>query len=184
MSIEDLEEYLLSEDLPDGALLMSGLDGFLTGIAVSPKPVPESEWMPQIWGGAMPPLALMPGTAWVVDAIRAHGAMIRLIVETAPETLTPILETDNDDELLPEIWAEGFMRAVYLRGQDWKPLLDNDAGWATLLPIALFADDRGPAGKLPKSARRKRDELRGKAEEVFRSAAAGLRAFWQGQARR
>ena len=40
--------------LPPECLLLSDLDGFLTGIAIGPEVVMPSEWLPHVWGGEEP----------------------------------------------------------------------------------------------------------------------------------
>ena len=47
VDLEALEEYLLSSDLPDGTMLLSELDGYLTAIAVSPRAIPPEDWLPE-----------------------------------------------------------------------------------------------------------------------------------------
>jgi uncharacterized protein len=175
--IEALEEYLLSPDLPDEALLLSGLDGYLTAIAVSPQPIPSEEWLPEIWDGAMPPLAVRTETDWVVDAIKAHYAAIRRVLAEQPELLDPIFEQDTDGAPMPETWAEGFMRGVQLRRQDWKPLFETE-GWRLLGPIGIFAelpDDRAP----PILSEKRREEVRNNAGSLFATCVAGLHGFWE-----
>src|SRR4051794_5640621 len=49
-----LDAYLLSDQSPPECLLLSDLDGFLTGIAIGPELVMPSEWLPHVWGGEEP----------------------------------------------------------------------------------------------------------------------------------
>ena len=49
-----LDAYLLSDQSPPECLLLSDLDGFLTGIAIGPEVVMPSEWLPHVWGGEEP----------------------------------------------------------------------------------------------------------------------------------
>src|SRR3954471_10407140 len=49
-----LDAYLLSDQSPPECLLLSDLDGFLTGIAIGPGVVMLSEWLPHVWGGEEP----------------------------------------------------------------------------------------------------------------------------------
>src|SRR3954467_15831624 len=49
-----LDAYLLSDQSPPECLLLSHLDGFLTGIAIGPEVVMPSEWLPHVWGGEEP----------------------------------------------------------------------------------------------------------------------------------
>ena len=49
-----LDAYLLSDQSPPESMLLSDLDGFLTGIAIGPAVVMPSEWLPHVWGGEEP----------------------------------------------------------------------------------------------------------------------------------
>ncbi|MBT7745398.1 MAG: UPF0149 family protein, partial [Alphaproteobacteria bacterium] len=44
--LEELDEFLMSEDAPEDCLQISDLDGFLTGIVVGPELIMPSEWVP------------------------------------------------------------------------------------------------------------------------------------------
>ena len=173
-----LEDYLLSPDLSDETMLLSTLDGFLTAIAVSPNRIPPGEWLPEIWGGTMPPLALAAATSWVIDAIKAHCKAIELVLARAPLEVASIFDVDTDEAPLPEGWAEGFMRGVHLRRQDWAPLFDRER-WNLLFPIAVFAGELDGEGGPIGNARKRRDELRHDALVIIRSCVVGLHAFWQ-----
>src|SRR4051794_10096944 len=49
-----LDAYLLSDQSPPECMLLSDLDGFLTGVAIGPEVVMPSEWLPHVWGGQEP----------------------------------------------------------------------------------------------------------------------------------
>ena len=57
IGLEALDQYLMSDSSPGNTMLLSGLDGFLTGIVVGPEPIATSEWLPVIWGGEEPQFA-------------------------------------------------------------------------------------------------------------------------------
>lgn len=145
--LEALEEYLLSSDVPDGTMLLSELDGYLTAIAVSPEVILPEEWLPEIWDGEVPPLALRPDTSWVAGAITAHLDTIRRVLTENPDGLDPIFVDDTDGSLLPEIWAEGFMRGVQLRRQDWTPLFEAEG--RRLAAVGTDRHFREDAGRQP-----------------------------------
>ena len=174
--IEALEEYLLSLDVPEETMLLSELDGYLTAIALSPEPVPPEEWLPEIWDGEVPPLAVRPDTNWVVGAITAHLGTIRRVLAENPEALDPIFVDDTDGSPLPEIWAEGFMRGVQLRRQNWTPLFEAE-GWRLLAPIGIFV--KMPDGNPPLiQSEKRREEVRANARPLFVACVAGLHGFW------
>lgn len=175
--LEALEEYLLSPDVPEETMLLSELDGYLTAIAVLPQVIPPEEWLPEIWGGEIPPLAVRTDTDWVVGAITGHFDAIRRVLAENPEYLEPIFVDDTDGSLLPEIWAEGFMRGVQLRRQDWTPLFEAE-GWRLLAPIGIFVETPDGSPPLIRSEKR-REEIRGNARTLFAACVAGLHGFWE-----
>ena len=44
--IQELSEFLMSDNVPENSFLLSDLDGFLTGIVVGPELIMPSEWVP------------------------------------------------------------------------------------------------------------------------------------------
>ena len=48
VDLEALDRFLMSERSPSESMMLSDLDGFLTGIAVGPELVMPSEWLPII----------------------------------------------------------------------------------------------------------------------------------------
>src|SRR4051794_24396656 len=71
MSVSDagldlLDAYLLSDQSPPECLLLSDLDGFLTGVAIGPELVMPGEWLPHVWGGEEPVLmtTCRPAPSW------------------------------------------------------------------------------------------------------------------------
>jgi len=48
--VAELDEALASEDAPEDCMQLSELDGFLTGLAVSPEVVDPDEWLSWVCG--------------------------------------------------------------------------------------------------------------------------------------
>ncbi len=51
LDLKALDRFLTSDRSPRESMMLSDLDGFLTGIAVGPELVLPSEWLPLVWGG-------------------------------------------------------------------------------------------------------------------------------------
>jgi len=51
VDLKALDRFLTSDRSPRDSMMLSDLDGFLTGIAVGPELVLPSEWLPLVWGG-------------------------------------------------------------------------------------------------------------------------------------
>jgi yecA family protein len=54
MDLDALDNYLMSDHVPDDSMGLSDLDGFLTGIVVGPEPILPNEWLPVVCGGEEP----------------------------------------------------------------------------------------------------------------------------------
>ena len=57
VDLEALDQFLMSERSPPQSMMLSDLDGFLTGIAVGPELVLPSQWLPLVFGGDAPEFA-------------------------------------------------------------------------------------------------------------------------------
>lgn len=135
-------------DLPvddDDAMLLSELDGFLTGIAVCPQPIAPDEWLPHVWrqdrGGA--PFPDPVDARQFADMVVArHDEIVR---DLARGKVQPIFDVDErHGEILWELWIEGFDAAVALRPEDWPSVSGDDAAdafaYLTMLTAVAFDD--------------------------------------------
>ena len=115
-----LDEFLLSDAVDETAMLLSELDGFLTGAIVCPETVLPHEWMPLIWGEEPP----------VFDDEDHGQAVTGLVMERYDDIsreldrgrFRPIYDLDRDETALWEIWIEGFWRAISSRSEAWAAL--------------------------------------------------------------
>lgn len=104
-------------------MLTSTLDGFLAGILLGPDLVPPNEWLPHVWGepegGAMPLVGDLAEAGAVVTAVMGHYNTLATLF-ARKGGYAPILEDDpRTEEILWEVWAEGFGQAVDLRPGSW-----------------------------------------------------------------
>jgi len=134
-------------DLPvEEPMLLTELDGFLTGLIVCPEPIPADKWMTVIWGvevDGVPPFDDPLDVQWFVKAVEARRDEIAR--DLSRGKLQPILDVDErDGEVLWEYWIDGFSDAVALRPDAWDAAA-ADAGWANpwhhLLALIAIARD-------------------------------------------
>ncbi len=121
--------------LGEAAMVVSELDGYLTGILVCPELIPPAEWLPPIWGETGEDDAVAAGDMFdskehlddVIAAIMAHYNAIGRVLHERPEKHAPILEIDEESgEILWEAWAQGFEAAMRLRVEAWAPLSPHE----------------------------------------------------------
>jgi uncharacterized protein len=109
-------------------MLLTELDGLLTGVLVSPAPIPPEEWLPIVWGDdtdGVPPFDDPLDVQWFRDAVIARRDEIGR--DLARGRLQPILDTDErNGDLLWEPWIDGFAEAMALRPDEWSALAEGD----------------------------------------------------------
>src|SRR3954447_26926229 len=120
---EVLSDFLLSDRTPDTCMRPAEVDGFLTGIAVSPDRIPPSDWLPVIWGGHEPEFTGIEEASRVLSLVLRHYSNIRLMLDRTPEAYQPVLLDSSTGRTIAEDWARGFFAAVTLRGASWAALL-------------------------------------------------------------
>lgn len=142
-----LDEILY--DLPvDEPMLLTELDGYLVGIAVSPEPILPAEWLPPIWGGLYgeePPFEDPIDVQMFADMVLARYAEI--VRDLGRGKFQPFFDIDDrNGDILWEMWIEGLALAIGLRPESWSALIEADGPVATaasamLLLVAITAED-------------------------------------------
>jgi uncharacterized protein len=145
--LDELDRLLLAQG--DDCMLLTQLDGFLTGIIVSPILISPSQWLKSIWAGedgaGIPTFADARGMQHFVDLVMHHYHEILASLAHAGE-FEPVLEIDTrSDETLWEMWIEGFGQAMDLAPAGWlRVLADDDAGCTAAIEgirtLRAFAD--------------------------------------------
>ena len=139
--LEELDRYLRAH-ANEGDLLLDGVHGMLSALAVGPLQVLPDEWLPEVLhepftdeneGNRV--LALL---AKLNDSIHAE-----LDVD-AYEPILGEIDTDTGPVLTAAGWCEGFSRAIDLRAGLWESRLAEDAQLMELLgPVMALAVDEG-----------------------------------------
>ena len=140
--IDELDEFLMSDQTPDDCMQLSDLDGFLTGIAIGPELIMPSEWMLMIWQGGEPEFKDAEQFERVMGIIMARYNEIIHQLDDEPGAFEPILYEAPDGRILAADWAEGFMDAFGLRVDAWDPLFADEDGKFLLAPLMVQLHDR------------------------------------------
>ncbi len=167
--------YLTSERAPPECMSLSELDGFLAGLAVSPKPVDVAIWEPLIWRGSSPVFADDRERDAVLGAIARRRATIADDIKAGK--FTPAFAIDSDDQPIAEPWAEGFSLAVALTHDAWMPLLESEDDALPLLTIlGLCTDDEGLSTM--ELGEEERAALSAAAPDLIPDCVLAIAAFW------
>ena len=129
--LDELDQLLL--DQSEDCMLLTQLDGFLTGILVSPEMISPGHWLKHVWAGddgeGEPDFEDVAGLQRFIDLIMLHYNEIRASLGQ-PGMFEPVLETDTrNGDVLWEMWIDGFARAMDLAPEGWcRVAASHDAG--------------------------------------------------------
>jgi uncharacterized protein len=154
LSLEELDLWLASDRAPaKGGWNVSAVDGFLAGIVVGPAPIQPAEWTRPIFGAR--PLG-EDGDAALQAVLDRHAAIVKILA-AAPASYAPLFMRTDEGTVLAQDWAAGFLAAVRLRLEAWRPLLEGAETGRLLLPILVHIPAPGVEDqitRLPAQARR------------------------------
>jgi len=180
VDLEPLDAYLRSGRGPAECMGLSELDGFLAGMAAGPATISWEEALAEIWGDDTPDFANPDEQAAVNGLILARYAEIVAALAQDPSRYAPVFLEDIAGTLIVEDWALGFMQAVGLRQEAWKPVLADPDNAMLLIPIAVLAGLADPDTRLdvelPDGFE---DSLVENADAVLPGCVRGLHAYWR-----
>jgi uncharacterized protein len=180
IDLEALDRFLRSDRSPPRCMMVSELDGFLTGLAVGPGIIMPSEWLPRVWGGEQTAFADEDEAEVILGTILARYNEILKEVRTA--TVNPIFWIDRDGNHIAADWAAGFLEAVRLRVPSWRPLFDAKPEWEMLIPIVTLCGDEGfkSALDLPPG---EEERVVARAMERIPASVMAIAAYWRARTR-
>jgi uncharacterized protein len=190
--LEQLETLL--GNLPDGfePMLVSEIDGFLTGAIICPDLVPPSAWMPYILGATDDGIFEgMDQVKAIYDAVMQHynGIVDGLLAGD----YFPVCDIDSrNGEVLWPLWADGYGQCLDAFPNGWRTIMRSDnakliAAFAGLKRLADLARDEVPPTYPTQSGTKHRTGLPdgcwtstigGWSRRIFRSPAPAAR--WAG----
>ena len=171
-----LDAYLTSGQSPPESMLLSDLDGFLTGIAIGPELVMPSEWLPHVWGGEDPVFDDQAQATAILGAIMGrYNAILR---EIEAGRFEPLVWETSDGTVIAADWAEGFLRAVALRPDTWEPLMRSKRHGILLLPILALCGDEAGESILGLDAEAN-DRAMAEAPDLIPACVGQIAAYWR-----
>ena len=111
-----LDAFLASDDVPEGAMDVAMLEGFVTAMALAPRLVRPSQWLPWVWdpehGQAEPIFANHAQVQRVMDAILGLSNRVLHAFQTDPSSFRPVFQ--RRPEWSATRWCQGFLLATEL----------------------------------------------------------------------
>jgi uncharacterized protein len=141
--LEELDLFLRVR-ANDEDMLLDGVHGFLTALAIGPAPAKPDEWLPEILHE--------PFTD------NDEGERVLTLLARLNDAITPEVETGAYEPILGELdvaddeppmftargWCDGFSRGIDLRASAWEARLGHDPILMELLgPIIALSIDEG-----------------------------------------
>jgi uncharacterized protein len=153
LSLEELDLWLASDQAPaKGGWNVSAVDGLIAGIVIGPEPIEPKEWTRLIFG-ARP---LGPDGEAALRAVLDRHDVVAKILAKVPASYAPLFMRTDEGVVLAQDWAAGFLAAIRLRLEAWRPLVEAAETSRLLLPILVHIPAPGIEGhiaELPASAR-------------------------------
>src|SRR5512147_1185699 len=128
------------------AMNLEKLDGFFAALICCPDTVLPSEYLAEIWGGDMADedaFATQQELQDFLNLVMRHWNGITHTLHSG-DAFLPLLLEDEQGVARANDWAQGFMRGVALRNEDWLALFDDEEHGGSLVPILVLAHEHHP----------------------------------------
>src|SRR5579863_1089907 len=147
--------FLTSPAAPEGAMSPMELDGYLTGVVVSPNLIRRSLWLDMIWGENEPAFDSLVQLQTVIAAVMDHHNAIIAALDTGFKQIEakqsvdyrPLFlavgEKPNHDVV--RTWVRGFGKAMALTPARWSSLAEDERLQPLLSPFIGFMDVGDPS---------------------------------------
>ena len=139
--LEELDRYLRAHG-GDSDLLLDGVHGLLSALAVGPLPVLPDEWLPEVLHD--PFADEKEGNRVLALLAKLNDSIVAELDVEAYEPILGEIELETGPMLSAAGWCEGFSRGIDLRASLWESRLSEDPQLMELLgPVMALAVDEG-----------------------------------------
>lgn len=145
--IDELDDFLMSEGMPEDGMDISALDGFFAALVLNPRLIMPSEYLPWIWdmeqGEDAPAFASLEQANHILQLVmRYYNSVLTTIGsdDFAPLFYT-LAQEDGSEFFDAEGWSEGFMRGVFLFVEPWEEIFEKYPEF--LAPMVLLGTEQG-----------------------------------------
>jgi uncharacterized protein len=150
--LDELNDFLTADGMPEEAMDIAMLDGYFTAIVIGPNTLMPHQWLPAIWDESdESPMQWQSGEQMerILGLImRMYNDRIHDLDEGIDEYDPLIYQSDQDGRNIPIIdeWCMGFIRAIQLDPEGWQPLIaaePEENGGGLLTPMMLYGTEEG-----------------------------------------
>ena len=130
------------------------LDGYLTGIVVSPDLLLPSDWLDGIWGQNEPTFDGLDQTKTVITAVMDHYNAIIAALDVGFKQIEAkqsvdyrplfLAASDKPKHEAVRTWVRGFGKAMALAPERWSSLAEDERLQPLLMPFIGFLDVKDP----------------------------------------
>jgi uncharacterized protein len=146
--------FLASASAPKTAMSPMELDGYLTGIVVSPDLLLPSRWLGRIWGEDEPIFDNEGQLQTVISAVMDHynaiiaalDAGFKKLEAQQPIDYRPLFLATGDKPKhdVVRTWICGFGKAMALAPEGWCSIAEDERTQILLAPLIGFLDTNNP----------------------------------------
>ena len=130
------------------------LDGYLTGIVVSPDLLRPSHWLDRIWGEDEPAFDSLDQTQTVIAGVMDHYNAIIAALDAGFKQIEAkqrvgyrplfLAASDKPNHDVVRTWVRGFGKAMALAPERWSALAEDERLQLLLTPFIGFLDAEDP----------------------------------------
>jgi uncharacterized protein len=139
--LEELDRYLRAH-AEEGHLLLDGVHGMLSALAVSPVQALPEDWLPEVLHDVFADET--EGNRVLALLAKLNDSIVAELNLDAYEPILGEVDTDEGPALSAAGWCEGFSRGIDLHAALWEKRLADDPRLLELLgPVMALAVDEG-----------------------------------------
>lgn len=161
---------------------ISTLNGFFTCLLIGPDAIMPSQWLPVVWGETSSDEMIWDSTEeteHIMGLLMSYYNSIAQEFQNNPETFEPLFYTKRikgKEITIIDEWCTGFMTAVNMASNSWRPLFQSEEDHNLIAPILLHGTEEGY------KRFQEEPELAGIPHEEWvesvRLSAIGINKFW------
>lgn len=143
--LDELDDFLLSDDTPENCMDISALDGFFAALVLNPRLIMPSEYLSWIWdmeeGEEVPSFASVEQANHIMQLVMRYYNSV--LDEIGRDNFAPLfyISAQEDGGFDAECWCEGFMRGVFLFRESWTSVFEKHPEF--LSPMVLLGTEHG-----------------------------------------